>query len=99
MLSKMPGDEVRNVPVKAKFAIAVALPDGEEADAMAAADTDDVRTIDAPGAIVKEKDSLNVPDGGVVKIIVEPSMTVWLYEADAAPVGLTAVVRVMTPEP
>jgi hypothetical protein len=93
MVSEIPEDEVRNEAVPLTDSIAVALPDGEEADAVAVAMPNDVRMVDDPALGSKKNVSSNVPDDGTVKSSVAPSMSEPLTEPDADPVPVMAVVR------
>jgi hypothetical protein len=63
-------------------AVPVALPDCEEADAVAVAMLGDVRMRDAPAPMLKTTVSLNVPKSGTVKIVVAPSILRWSCEVE-----------------
>jgi len=95
--SEISEDEVRNELVPLSEAIAVALPDGEEADAMAVTMPDDARIIDAPALMSKDNILSKFPDNGAVKSSVVPSMSEPLNEPDADPVPVIAGVKSRTP--
>jgi hypothetical protein len=97
IISAISGEAVRKELVPRPEAIAVALPDGEEADAVADCALVDVRMTEAPGAILKWNIWLKFPGLLMLKSVIKPSMSDALKEPDADPVPVMPVVMFNAP--